>query len=285
MDDYDYQGEWDNWDNTNFEDLGNTDNYAGFGQDYSGGYMPQQDPYQSQLADNGSYNGQFFFDDAAQGTPTFGNMFDTGGGYSGTMANYDSQFSPQQMQQAPNFNLGSIGSALAGLFSGGTGTNLMRAGTTGLAAMLEGQQNKKKQQAMQQLVQNNQQYVDPFGSQRPYYQQQLQNAVADPYGQRIVADQLAAMKALQARKDAAAGRRSNSAGSDPALMAEAAKAALAYQQSLQRPAGAMIDPSAAVAMQYLAQGANAGINGYTSPIASAIGYNQQLNDLASLFGK
>ena len=168
---------------------------------------------------------------------------------------------------------GSIQNALKDIFAQ-MGTKEGKGALTGLGALVEGMQNKKKSAMSQQLIGQQQQRLDPFGSQRGYYQQQLQNTVQNPYGQAIVKDQVAQIARAQAIKDAAAGRRSNSATSSPAMLAAQAQIAQQYMNSLMQPAGAGISPNAA-GLSELLQGVNAGVNGYASPILSALGYKAQ----------
>ena len=161
--------------------------------------------------------------------------------------------------------MGGVQNTLSGLFNN-------KGFVTGLGALAEGYQNKKKAAALQQMVSQNRQPLDPFGSQRPFYQQQLQQAVQDPYSAPIVSAQVEQLKRAQDIKNAAAGRRSNSATTDPALMAAMAGVAQNYMNSLQTPAGANIGPqglSSLVSAQQ--QGINNDVNGYLSPALSAIG--------------
>jgi len=131
--------------------------------------------------------------------------------------------------------MGGVQNTLSGLFNN-------KGFVTGLGALAEGYQNKKKAAALQQMVNQNRQPLDPFGSQRPFYQQQLQQAVQDPYSAPIVKAQVEQLKRAQDIKNAAAGRRSNSATTDPALLAAQAQVAQNYMNSLQTPAGANISP-------------------------------------------
>ncbi len=160
--------------------------------------------------------------------------------------------------------LGSLGGA-KGLFGLGS-------------ALFEGQQNKKNAANTNRIVEQQQARQDPFASQRPFYQQQLQQSVTNPYGSAIVSDQLKAMQALQARKDAAAGRRSNTAYGNPALMAEAAKVALQDRNSLMAPAGANINPNQ-IGLQDLIGASQQKTQGTISPIMSAIGKILQGNEI------
>lgn len=177
----------------------------------------------------------------------------------------------QQFNELPGFqspiqqNMGSVQNTLANIFNN-------KGFVTGLGALAEGYQNKKKAAALQQMVSQNRQALDPFGSQRPFYQQQLQQAVQDPYSAPIVSAQVEQLKRAQDIKNAAAGRRSNSATTDPALMAAMAGVAQNYMNSLQTPAGANISPqglSSLMAAQQ--QGINNDVNGYLSPTLSAMG--------------
>lgn len=172
-----------------------------------------------------------------------------------------------------NPNSGGLQNTLAQLFN----SKGFDSGMRGLAALLEGSQNKKKSSQLQQIVNNNRTMIDPFGSQRPFYQQQLQSAVTDPYSAPIVKNQVDQIALAQARKDAAAGRRSNSATSDPAMLAAQAKVAQDYINSLYTPAGAGINPNSSAALSLLEKGTNADVNGYISPLMSALGYGTQQN--------
>ena len=161
--------------------------------------------------------------------------------------------------------MGSVQNTLANIFNN-------KGFVTGLGALAEGYQNKKKAAALQQMVSQNRQPLDPFGSQRPFYQQQLQQAVQDPYSAPIVSAQVEQLKRAQDIKNAAAGRRSNSATTDPALLAAQAQVAQNYMNSLQTPAGANISPQGLSSlMTAQQQGINNDVNGYLSPALSAMG--------------
>ena len=162
-------------------------------------------------------------------------------------------------------SMGGVQNTLSNLFNN-------KGFVTGLGALAEGYQNKKKAAALQNMVSSMRQPLDPFGSQRPFYQQQLQQSVQDPYSSPIVSAQVEQLKRAQDIKNAAAGRRSNSATTDPALMAAMAGVAQNYMNSLQTPAGANISPQGLSSlMSAQQQGINAGINGYMSPVLSALG--------------
>ncbi len=239
---------------------------------------PELDP-QLIAGQNTDYN--YSFDDIAQGQEGgfqgYGNTFGQDMGYGTQFPDYNER-TYQQMTSNPmplpadvqgnsSFSdaLTKALGGLGGLFAGKGGSSI-------LGALAEGRQNKKYVQGVKDIVGQNQQTIDPFGSQRPYYQQQLQQSVADPYSSKIVSDQVAALKSAQDRKNAAAGRRSNSAGTDPELLRAMADIAMKYQQSLHSPAGANINPNMAGLAALL--GANKqNTNGYVSPLLSALGFN------------
>lgn len=173
---------------------------------------------------------------------------------------------PAQNKQPGNQNAGGMDMLSKILGSLGGAKGLFGLGS----ALFEGQQNKKNAANTNRIVEQQQARQDPFASQRPFYQQQLQQSVTNPYGSAIVSDQLKAMQALQARKDAAAGRRSNTAYGNPALMAEAAKVALQDRNSLMAPAGANINPNQ-IGLQDLIGASQQKTQGTMSPIMSAIG--------------
>ena len=141
-----------------------------------------------------------------------------------------------------------------------------------MGALLEGYQNKQNASNARNIIQQQQQQADPFGSQRPYYQQQLQQAVSNPYCAKIVQDQITALKRAQDIRNAAAGRRSNSATTDPELLKAMADVAMKYQQSLYGPAGVYISPNTA-GLTGLLDANKQNTQGFISPLLSALGYN------------
>ncbi len=189
------------------------------------------------------------------------------------------------MQNIPNLLSGQGGngsqSFLSQLFGSQGGNGLASV----LGALVEGRQNKKASQQNPQIIQQMRQQASPFdqastgassmgaSSMRDAMQQKLAAAMQDPYGQPLVKAQTDALAQQQAIKDAAAGRRSNNATSSPALIAEQAKIAQNYINSLQNPAGAGMTAGMSGLDQLLAAN-KAGINGYASPMMSALGYNQ-----------
>jgi len=239
---------------------------------------PELDP-QLIAGQNTDYN--YSFDDIAQGQEGgfqgYGNTFGQDMGYGTQFPDYNER-TYQQMTSNPmplpadvqvnsSFSdaLTKALGGLGGLFAGKGGSSI-------LGALAEGRQNKKYVQGVKDIVGQNQQTIDPFGSQRPYYQQQLQQSVANPYSSKIVSDQVAALKSAQDRKNAAAGRRSNSAGTDPELLRAMADIAMKYQQSLHSPAGANINPNMA-GLSALLSANKQNTNGYISPLLSALGFN------------
>jgi hypothetical protein len=187
---------------------------------------------------------------------------------------------------------GSIASFLQSLFSGkgqgnpaqpSAGTNMGNTVKTGLAALMEGGQNQQKAQQYAQIAQNP--ALDPFGSQRGFYQQQAQNAVTNPYDSPIVKAQVAQMQRSQDIKNAKAGRRSNDATTNPALMAAMAEAAMKYQNQMATQGGAGMRPDSAAISTLLTGSANAGINGYQSPIVNAINKTDILGNAGNALEK
>lgn len=166
-------------------------------------------------------------------------------------------------------NAGGIQNTLSSLFQGGLNNPLIG---KGLSALMEGYQNKQKQAAMNKIAAG----ADPWGSQRPFYQQQARQAVTDPYSSPIVKAQIEQLQRAQSIKDAAAGRRSNMLTSSPAVMAQMAQIAQQYQNQMAQQGGAGIAPSAA-GIAAATSGATAGINGYISPLLTALGWNNQNN--------
>lgn len=191
----------------------------------------------------------------------------------------------QQFNELPGFQspvqqtMGSVQNTLANIFNN-------KGFVTGLGALAEGYQNKKKAAALQQMVNQNRQPLDPFGSQRPFYQQQLQQAVQDPYSAPIVRNQVDALAQAQRIADAKAGRRSNNATSSPALLAAQAQVAQNYINSLHTPSGANIGPQGLSSLiQPQMSGINADINGYLSPISQSVKDYQTQQDLLELIEK
>lgn len=143
----------------------------------------------------------------------------------------------------------------------------------GIAALMTGQQNKKMASSLNNIASSPR--LDPFGSQRPVYQQELQNAIKDPNSIPLIKQQTEAIARAQAIKDAAAGRRSNNATSSPAMLAAQAEAAQKYINSMMTPAGANINPNTGAMAGAMTSAAGYDANGYTSPLAYMLGNQQQ----------
>ena len=196
-------------------------------------------------------------------------------------ANYQGMSLPQG-NTSPTISWGDTLTKMLGGLSGlfGQNKNQQRAGQTSsglgsiISALLTGKQNTQNAQQSKSIINQQQASIDPFASQRPFYQQQLQQATTNPYSVPIVADQVNALKRAQDIKNAAAGRRSNSATTDPELLKAMAEVAQKYQSSLQQPAGANFRPDMTGYKELL--GANQQqTNGYISPLLSALGFTQQ----------
>ena len=263
-----------------------------FSDDYGSDYTPMEG---NTTPDSGDYfdNAGGTYGNWSQGNYdyTYGNTSDYGNDYYNNI-NYGANGSGGVDLSNPSYNyngnspqfqaidtanpFGSISQTLSGLFNNPQALGL--AGK-GVAALFEGYQNKKKAEAMQKLAKNP--ALDPFGSQRQFYQQQAQQAVTNPYDSPIVKAQIAQLQNAQNIKDAAAGRRSNMLTSSPAVMAEMAKIAQNYQQQMAVQGGANIAPSGGLA-EILSKGTTYDTNGYISPLLTAAGYGVQDNALANL---
>lgn len=155
----------------------------------------------------------------------------------------------------------------------------------GLGALLEGQQNKKQARNLQDIVNQYRSQASPFDtaggadptSMRGQMQAQLTNAMTNPYSVPVVKQQADQIARAQAIKDAAAGRRSNQATSNPAVLAAQAQIAQNYINSLYNPAGANMSAGSA-GLQQLADASRYNTNGAISPLMSALGYNTQRNN-------
>lgn len=221
---------------------------------------------------NNDYSGSSDWDFDYYNNINYGNL--PGQYYSGSGNFYGESPQFQPMESSNPF--GSISQTLSGLFNNPQALGM--AGK-GVAALFEGYQNKKKAEAMKQLAKNP--ALDPFGSQRQFYQQQAQQAVTNPYSSPIVQAQIKQLQNAQNIKDAQAGRRSNMLTSSPAVMAEMAKIAQNYQQQMAVQGGANIAPSGGLA-EILSKGTTYDTNGYISPLLTAAGYGVQDNALANL---
>lgn len=166
---------------------------------------------------------------------------------------------------------GSISSTLSQLFNSKT----MPLVGKGLAALYEGNQNKKQASALKNIASSA--ALDPFGSQRPFYQDQVKQALTNPTSVPIIKTQMDQIAKAQAIKDAAAGRRSNSATSSPAMLAAQSQIAQNYANSLLGAAGANISPNTGASANALTSAAKYDTNGYISPLLSLLGNMTQGN--------
>jgi len=325
-DNYDYQGEYENFDTGDFEDLGDTTDWGGqYNDDYSwnggdvlggvsqmpqapqgfdwSGWDAQANEYLNSpdfYNNNQQYDpNQQYFTDINSGTQFWKNQ---DGDYAGYMEQ-GGQYNPYDQSSAGGWDLGSIfkgglgaiGSALS-KGTGGTGssgaTNQMMKTLMGLyAANQEKKSNQRMSSGLQGSVEQQNRFRSPFdvasaggaamggSSMRDAMQQKLAAAMNDPYGQKIVQDQVANIDSMQARKDAAAGRRSNMATSAPAMLAAKADAAYKYQQGLMNAAGANINPYSG-GLEQLASALKYGAQG-NSPYMSALGYGTTANSYDS----
>jgi len=155
--------------------------------------------------------------------------------------------------------------------SGGTTSflsQLFGGGSKLLAGLMEGKQNKKYASNLNNLSNKIQGASDPFGSQRPFYQQQAMQAVNDPYASPLVRMQTDELL-RQANIGGAAHGRSRIQNLSPALLAEQAKIAMGYQEQMARQGGYQMKPDTGSMAAALMGGAKADANGYGSPLASA----------------
>lgn len=236
----------------------------------------------SSIGDVGDSLSQYF-DWNSGGNALGNNAFQ--GGYS----NLPAESSYNDLANYGGANTG-ISQTLASIFN----SPITQLGAKGIAALYAGNQNKKAADSYKKLAGSP--TIDPFGSQRPFYQQQLQQAIQNPNSIPMIQQQTQALAREQAIKDAAAGRRSNNATSSPGLMLAQSQAAQNYINSLMNPAGANISPNAGAYTQAMSNSINAGTNGYTSPLLYLLGNATQnttnsntgkqtnaLQDIASLF--
>lgn len=157
--------------------------------------------------------------------------------------------------------------------------------TRGIGAIFEGQQNKKMAGRLRNTANEVLQRSDPFGSQRPFYQQELRNTVANPYSSAMVKSQVDQIARMQAAKDAAAGRRSNYTTTAPAMLAAQAGIAQDYMKNLMTAAGANMQPNTSTYGSMMGLADKYGANGGVSPLFSAIGSAVKDQENAALLEK
>ena len=132
--------------------------------------------------------------------------------------------------------LGSIGQTLANLFNskGGVG-GIDALGKLAAAAYTENQRKKSNSvKAVNNVVQQQQPYLDPTKPMRDTAVQQFQQTVADPMSVPIVRSQIDAMTQAQRIKDAAAGRRSNDIAGNMQIMGKAGEIGNNYLNTMSR---------------------------------------------------
>ncbi len=294
MDDEDFSGMYDSGiyggDTSDFNwDTQTNDMYTGAPVDTS--WMNQGGYSEDQLNNPGLTSMPTFNTgwDPSEGIPWSSSQPNEMGQFTGGQTMAPPEWFNQTQSQAGGLDRGmdSISSVLSNLFNGNSGITGKQLGTIG-AALLEGRSNRRMARQIPQAVQQQQQRTSPYdvastgarsmgaNSMRDAMQQKLAAAMTDPYGQPIVKSQVDQIARTQAIKDAAAGRRSNSATSSPAMMAEQAKVAQNYINSLQQPAGAGINPSSQ-GLEQIIQALKYGAQGTTSPMMSALGYNTGTN--------
>lgn len=311
MGDYNYDAEYDNFDNGNFEDLGNTEDWNSPDATYGG-----QQPFQTPQTNN---SGGYDFSGEMNNFDT-NNFADLGGFGQYQQQNFGGDqnfqwngadltsgvdnsglYAPANQLgggDANSIDLGKWGGKgldlLGKIFGGSGGSGGMSGSNAYLKTLMNlvaaNQEKKSNQQMATQIPQQVQQFrqqsspfdaapgvVDP-NSMRGIAQSQYSQSMADPYSSKIVSDQVNQMKAAQARKDAAAGRRSNTAYSSPALLAASADAAMKYQNQLGQQAGAgqFMGQSG---LNELVQGLKYGAQG-NSPYFSAAGYGANANNIS-----
>lgn len=243
---------YDDWNSSDSGESSSSEDSGSFwgidsGNDYNVDsiYNVDSDPFSSyQQSFNPELSGTIF-DSSTTAMPAYGRNINSAGLDAGTSS-------------------GSVSSYLKDIFSNpATGFALK-----GIGALFEGNQNKKYADQLKSIASNS--ALDPFGSQRGYYQNALKSTVTDPYSQPIVKAQIDALTKAQAIKDAQAGRRSNTLTSAPGLIAAQAQIAQNYMNSLHTPSGANISPNGSAIAQALAGSAKADSNGYISPLLNAI---------------
>lgn len=260
MGDYDYQSEYDNFDNGDFDSLGNTQDYNGMDSgDYQAPFQTQQSNNNGGYDFNSEYN-NFSQDDWSglgnntqyqpqQMQPMYGSDMEYN-----PMANYTGPQGGYGSPQERGFDWAKLGSGFLNAFGNSAQGAAQSASVPALAKlfsnfMAASQEKKSNQQMAQQIpqqVQQLRQQTSPFdnpaqvdpNSMRGLAQSGYRQSMADPYSSPIVANQVAAINAQQARMDAKAGRRSNLAASTPEALAAQAKVASAYQKQLGDQAGA-----------------------------------------------
>jgi len=279
MDDWEYENTDDDyWSDTGNET--NPDSYDNSGGDYTG-YTPGYENPNLETTPDSDYTGYTpGYENpniATEQAPTwYNNLLSSLGG---TNTNPVNSVNPMAQPAQATGAGGGISQMLGSIFGGGNLGTALKGG----AALLEGAQNKQKAAALAKIANNTSATgsIDPWSSQRPFYQQQAQAAVTDPYSSPIVAAQVAQLQKAQNIKDAAAGRRSNSLMGSTSVMSEAAKIAQNYQAQMAQQGGSQVTPNSTTQANLLSQASGYDTNGYLSPIANALGYNSQSTNSSS----
>ena len=298
MDDYDYQGEWDNFDTQDFDTLGDPTGWMG---ESSGGYAPYQTP---QTNDSGGYD--FAGEMNNWNTDSFANL----GNPSLYEPNQDYNWGAMQAQQQagmqqPGVNWANIGKggldALGQLFKGGSGgsTSSFLKGLAGLYAA--GQEKKSNQYMANQIpqqVNSLRQFAAPYDvastgagmmtpgattmrdaamQQAALANQRLQNFRADPNSDAGYKATTSQIENILARQAAQHGNRNNFNATAPALLAAKAAAQMQYDKNYQSDlnswdvrSGANINPTQVGGLEALLQATKYGAQA-NSPYMDAIG--------------
>jgi hypothetical protein len=180
-----------------------------------------------------------------------------------------------------NMSGGGTQQFLKNLFSGPGATKI-------LAALAEGNQNKRAAQQQRNSISQLQPMMDPFGQQRAQYQQLLSQTYTDPnvvLNRPEIAAQLGQMRQSMDAKDAAAGRRSQYGSREVQLSQQAAGLVDKYRAQLAQLAGAQFGPNGGAAAQMTNLANLYDANGYTSPLFNAIEKIQQDSDKQVLADK
>lgn len=298
MDDYDYQGEWDNFDTQDFDTLGDPTGWMG---ESSGGYTPFQTP---QTNNSGGYD--FTGEMNNWSTDSFANL----GNPSQYDPNQDYNWGAMQAQQQagmqqPGVNWTSLGKggldALGQLFKGGSGGSTSSF-LKGLAGVWAAQQEKKSNQQMagagRQNLETIRQQSTPYDvastgagmmtpgattmrdaamQQAALSNQRLQNFRADPNTDAGYKATTSQIENVLSRQAAQHGNRGNFNATAPAMLAAKAAAQLQYDKNYQADlnnwdtrSGANINPGISGGLAALGQDSMYGAQG-NSPYASALG--------------
>ena len=267
MDDYDYQGEWDNFDTQDFDTLGDPTGWMG---ESSGGYAPYQTP---QTNDSGGYD--FAGEMNNWNTDTFANL----GNPSLYEPNQDYNWGAMQAQQQagmqqPGVNWANLGKggldALGQLFKGGSGgstSNLLK----GLAMLYSADRERKDNRTMAnqypQQVNTVRQFASPFdvaatgagmltpgattmrdAAQQKLAQanQALQDFDANPEGYNAgLANTNAQIEKVLKAQAAMHGNRNNFNAIAPAMLAAKAAAQQSFRKNYESDRNAWMNPAGA----------------------------------------